>query len=180
MDDKTSYEALVQRIRELEYACAERKQIEEALREREQSYRTLSEKSLAGIYVVQGGVFRSVNANAASYTGYTREELIGKKSDSIVHFEDRLRVKRNAREMLSGTRTAPHDFRITTKQGKTKWIMEMVTSISFNGKPAILGNSMDITERKRVEEMLQESENLYRTIFENTGTATIIIEEDTT
>jgi PAS domain S-box-containing protein len=180
MDDKTSYEALVQRIKEFEYACAERKQIEEALREREQSYRTLSEKSLAGIYVVQDGVFRSVNANAASYAGYAREELIGKKSDSIVHPEDRLRVKRNAREMLSGIRTAPHDFRIVTKQGKIRWIMETVTAISFHGKPAILGNAMDITERKRVEEMLQESENLYRTIFENTGTATIIIEEDTT
>jgi PAS domain S-box-containing protein len=180
MDDKTSYEALVQRIKEFEYACAEREQIEEALREREQSYRTLSEKSLAGIYVVQDGVFRSVNANAASYAGYSREELIGKKSDSIVHPEDRLRVKRNAREMLSGIRTAPHDFRIVTKQGKIRWIMETVTAISFHGKPAILGNAMDITERKRAEEMLQESENLYRTIFENTGTATIIIEEDTT
>jgi PAS domain S-box-containing protein len=180
MDDKTSYEALVQRLNELEYAYAERKQMEEALREREQSYRTLSEKSLAGIYVVQDGVFRSVNANAASYAGYAREELIGKKSDSIVHPEDRLRVKRNAREMLSGIRTAPHDFRIVTKQGKIRWIMETVTAISFHGKPAILGNAMDITERKRAEAMIQESENLYRTIFENTGTATIIIEEDTT
>jgi len=180
MDVKTSYEALVQRIKELEYAYAECKQSQEALQERGQINRTLSEKSLAGIYLVQDGVFRSVNANAASYTGYTREELIGKKSDSIVHPEDRLGVKRNAREILSGTRTAPHDFRIVTKLGEIRWIMEMVTSISFHGKPAILGNSMDITERKRAEEMLQESGTLYRTIFENTGTATIIVEEDTT
>jgi PAS domain S-box-containing protein len=38
----------------------------------------------------------------------------------------------------------------------------------------------DISEMKRVEKALRESESTYRTIFENTGTATIIIEEDTT
>ncbi len=180
MSGKPGYERLEQRVKELEGAVAEHKKIEETLRESEHIYRTFSEKSLAGIYVVQDGKFRSVNANAASYAGYTAEELVGEKSDIIVHPEDRDRVKRDAREMLSGKRTSPHDFRIVNRQGGFRWIMETVTSIFYEGRPAILGNSMDITERKRVEEMLQQSENLYRTIFENTGTATIIIEEDTT
>lgn len=179
MDDKITFEELRQRIKELENAITAGKRAEEALRESEQTYRTFSEKSLAGIYVVQDGKFQSINVNAASYAGYTPDELIGRKSDSIVHPEDRLRVKRNAREMLNGRYTSPHDFRIVTKQGKIRWVMETVTSISYEGRPAILGNSMDITKRKQTEDMLQESENLYRTIFENTGTATIIIEEDT-
>lgn len=82
--------------------------------------------------------------------------------------------------MLCGIRTAPHVFRVTTGQGKVRWIMETVTSISYGGRPAILGNCMDITEHKLAEERLRESENLYRAIFETTGTATIIIDEDTT
>jgi len=180
MIDKTTYNALKQRIRELEWEVAEHRKIEEELRESEHIYRTFSERSLAGIYLVQDGKFQSVNANATSYAGYTSEELVGKKSDIIVHPEDRDRVKRNAREMLSGKHTSPHDFRIVNKQGGVRWIMETVTSISYQGRPAILGNSMDITERKQVEELLLQSENLYRTIFENTGTAAIIIEEDTT
>jgi len=180
MSGKPGYERLEQRVKELEGAVAEHRKVEETLRESEHIYRTFSERSLAGIYVVQDGKFQSVNANATSYAGYTSEELVGKKSDIIVHPEDRDRVKRNAREMLSGKRMSPHDFRIVTRQGGFRWIMETVTSISYEGRPAILGNSMDITERKRVEELLQQSENLYRTIFENTGTAAIIIEEDTT
>jgi PAS domain-containing protein len=74
----------------------------------------------------------------------------------------------------------PHTFRIITKLGQVRWIMETVTSITYGGRPAILGNSMDITELKMAEVRLRESENLYRAIFEHTGTATIIIEEDTT
>ena len=58
--------------------------------------------------------------------------------------------------------------------------METVTPTIFKGKPAILGNFMNITKRKIVENKLFESENLYRAIFETTGTATIIIEDDMT
>ncbi|MRS01720.1 PAS domain S-box protein, partial [bacterium] len=45
---------------------------------------------------------------------------------------------------------------------------------------SVLGNSVDITRLKSTEKRLLESENLYRTIFETTGTATAIIEEDKT
>ena len=179
MNDVMTYETMKQRVSDLENSVAEYRRVVETLRESEHIYRTISEKSFAGIYVVQNGRFRAINANAASYAGYTIEELVGTKSDRIVHPDDRDRVKRNAREMLRGKRTSPHDFRIVTKRGESRWVMETVTSISHDGKPAILGNSMDISARKRSEEMLQQSETLYRTIFENTGTATIIIEEDT-
>jgi diguanylate cyclase (GGDEF)-like protein len=54
--------------------------------------------------------------------------------------------------MLRGESTSPYEFRIITKQGQTRWIMETVTSIHYHEKPAVLGNSMDITERKRMEE----------------------------
>jgi PAS domain S-box-containing protein len=59
-------------------------------------------------------------------------------------------------------------------------MMEVTVPILFEGKPAILGNSMNITERKIVEEKLKESEILYRAIFEMTGTSTVIVEDDKT
>ncbi|MDQ5984581.1 MAG: hypothetical protein CSYNP_00276 [Syntrophus sp. SKADARSKE-3] len=142
--------------------------------------RTLTEKSLAGIYLVQDGKFCFINSNAASYGYYNKEELIGVKSDSVIHPEDRAMVKANARAMLRGERQAPYGFRIIAKNGQTRWIMETVTPFSFEGKPALLGNSMDITDRMEAEERLRESEILYRTIFETTGTATMIVEENTT
>ena len=143
-------------------------------------FQTLTEKSVAGIYVVQDGKFVFVNANAAYYAGYTRDELIGKKSDILVPPEDRETVKKNARMLLQGERISPHEFQIIAKDGQRRWIMETVASISYEGKPAILGNSMDISARKQAEERIKESENWYRTVFETTGAATMVLENDTT
>ena len=156
------------------------KRLKRPIGESENFYKTLLESSLAGNYVLQDGKFRAINSIAASYTGYPQEELIGKRSDCIIFPEDKKEAQRNARDMLLGKRLSPYAFRIVTKQKQIRWIMETVISTIFRGKPAVLGNSMDITERNKVEQRLLESENLYRAIFETTGTAIIIIEEDKT
>ena len=130
--------------------------------------------------MVQNGKFRALNPIALSYTGYTQKELIGRKADYLIFPEDKKQVKINARAMLTGKRSSPYEFRIVTKKEEVRWVMETTASTFFEGKPAILGNSMDITERKLFEKRLQESENLYRVIFENTGTAALIVENDMT
>lgn len=130
----------------------------EKMRENDQLFRSLTEQSLVGIYVVQDGLFQSINPNAASYYGCAPEELKGKKSNSIVHPEDKERHKQCARDMLKGKRSSPHEFRIISRSGDTHWIMETVTPIIYKGRPAILGNSMDITERKQAEEALEKRE----------------------
>ena len=136
----------------------ERKRSEELLREGEQLFRTLTERSLFGIYVVQDGLFESLNPNAASYAGYSPEDLMGKQSNSIVHPEDREIQRQGAIDMIKGKRTAPCEFRIIGKNGEVHWIMERVTPIIYRGSPAILGNSMDITEHKRMDHVLEKRE----------------------
>lgn len=143
-------------------------------------YKAIWANSLVGIYMVQNGKFLALNPVALSYTGYRLNELVGKRADRLIFPEDKELVKENARAMLRGKRPSPYEFRIITKQQGIRWVMETVSFTGFQGRPAILGNSMDITERKMVEERLQESENLYRVIFETTGTATFIIEDDMT
>jgi PAS domain S-box-containing protein len=143
-------------------------------------FRTLTEKSFVGMYVAQNGLFVRVNPIIASVSGYSIEELEGRRADSLIHPEDVDYVKRIAREMLRGRRMTAHEFRIITRGKEVRWVMEAVTPITYAGRPAIFGHFMDITDRKGMEEKLRESETLYRTIFETTGTATIIIEEDTT
>ncbi|HMK64442.1 MAG TPA: PAS domain S-box protein [Thermodesulfobacteriota bacterium] len=156
------------------------KEIDQNLWEGDGIYKTIWDNSLAGIYVVQNGKFRALNPIALSYTGYTQKELIGRKADYLIFPEDKKQVKINARAMLTGKRSSPYEFRIVTKKEEVRWVMETTASTFFEGKPAILGNSMDITERKLFEKRLQESENLYRVIFENTGTAALIVENDMT
>ncbi len=121
-------------------------------RRAEELYKTLAEKSMAGVYVVQDGKFCFINSNAASYAGYTREELLDKKVGLLVVPEDSERVRQNAKAMLLGEMSSPYEFRIITKQGEIRWIMETVTSILYDGRPAILGNSMDVTTRILMEE----------------------------
>ncbi|MDD5168216.1 MAG: PAS domain S-box protein [Syntrophales bacterium] len=173
-------EKYLQRIDELEEIIERQKGLEKSLRESEEVYRTISQKSFAFIYVVQDGVFRKVNANAAAAAGYTIEEMTARKADSLVHPDDKRDVLENSRNMLRGHSSEPYFFRIITKQGEIRWVMETVSRITYGGRPAILGNSMDITAQRDAVVRLQESENLYRAIFETTGTATIIIEADTT
>jgi diguanylate cyclase (GGDEF)-like protein/PAS domain S-box-containing protein len=149
-------------------------------RRAEKLYQTVAEKSFAGVYVIQKGVFQYINSNAAAYTGHTPEELWGKQSISIVHPDDQETLREHAREMLKGVRKSPYEYRMIAKDGTARWIIETVTPILFGEETAVLGNSMDITERKNIEDELSESEVRYRAIFENTGTAMMIIEDDMT
>jgi len=66
-----------------------------ALQESEQLYRTLVDKSFSGVYVTSDDKFQFVNNVILLYTGYAKEELIGKDYLSIVRDEDRNKVKQN-------------------------------------------------------------------------------------
>ncbi len=177
MPDNSTLEEQIAKLTEM---ISHHQSVEVSLRESRDIYNTILQRSFAAIYVVQDGKFCHVNIKAAANSGYTTEELIGMKADSIVHPEDKADVLRQSRAMLRGESTTPYAFRILTKQGDVRWIMETVSAITYGGYPAILGNSTDITAHRQAIERLQNSENLYRTIFETTLAATIIIEEDTT
>ena len=146
--------------------------------ERDPLYRSIWENSVVGLYIVQDGKFKSVNQNAANFAGYAAEDLIGKKSDSIVRPEDRMTVRRYAKEMLQGVRTAPYSFRIIAKNCGIRWVMETVTTISYEGRPAILGNSMDVTERVLAEQSLRESERRMADIIDFLPDPTFVIDLD--
>lgn len=138
------------------------------------------EKSLVGYYIVSASKFRLINPIVMSYTGYLAEEIINKKANFLIHPEDKEKVKKYRHAMLNGQLTSPYEYRIITKRKETLWLMEVVASIVFEGKEAVLANAIDITNRKAAEQNLIESENLYRTIFEATGTMASIINEDKT
>jgi|GEM_PF-717033 len=156
--DITHYQGLLSDI-------TDRRRTEEALIESEERYKTYVENSFAGVYVVQNGRFVFLNSNAASFAGYKPEDLIGRLSESIVHSEDLAVTKKNARRMLKGENLSPYEFRIVTKDGQIRWIMETVTPIKYDGRDAVLGNSMDITGSKESDDALKIRDELERSIF---------------
>ncbi len=127
----------------------------------------ISLHSPVGMYVVQDGHIRHANPKFCQDTGYTLEQLLKMNSLDIVHPADRDAVRKNAILMLKGELTAPYEFKTITSDGSTHWAMESVSSMQFEGKRAVLGVYMDITERKRIGEALQESEERFRRIAEH-------------
>jgi len=128
-------------------------------------YSTLAERSQAGVYVVQEGIFRFVNPHIQAYSGYGEDELVGMASLDIVHPDDREATRQNAINMLKGKRNTPYEYRLITKDNRITWIMESVTSIDYFGEPAVLGNSMNITAFMETKTRLQEMETLESSIL---------------
>jgi diguanylate cyclase (GGDEF)-like protein/PAS domain S-box-containing protein len=129
-----------------------------------------------GIYIVQNGKFRYVNPLFLQLTGYSESELLGKYSLDLVCPEDREEVRRKAIDSLKGGSSIPYEYRFTKKSGEIIWVLEKVTSAEFDGERAVVGSFLNITEMKRAEEALAESQAIYKSIVE-TGGAGILIGE---
>lgn len=119
-----------------------------------------------GIYIVQDRKFSFSNSRFQDIAGLTEEELGNRHPLDLVLAEDRDRVRESAIQMLRGQRSAPYRFRILDKKGNLRWLMETVAPTLYNGRRAVVGNCMEVTEAAQTEEMLRESEKKYRSLFE--------------
>jgi PAS domain S-box-containing protein len=138
---------------------------------------TLTEQLPVGVCVMQDGKFCYVNSTFPIAIGYTVDELIGMDSLQIVMPEDRELVKENTVKMLKGELLAPYQFRVMCKDGSIIWVMAAVKSIDYHGKPAILGNYMEVTERRRMVDALQENEEKFRLLAENSVMGTFVLQD---
>ena len=152
---EVSYEKSVTYAQELRRNIAEHKRVEEALWESEQKYSTLIENSLTGIYIDSGGKIVFANNRFAEIYKYPKDELIGMESWKLVHPEDRVWTDEIRAKRLKGEDAPPeYEARSLTKYGETIWLTRRNTRIEYEGKPAILGNVVTITERKKAQEQL--------------------------
>jgi len=152
--------------------AAEQKPAEDLLK-------TVSTSSPVGVYIVQDGKICFTNPQFQEDTGYSEDELTGINPLSIVLPEDRMMVRENAIKMLKGKRSSPYEYRTLTKSGDPRWVLETVASIRYQGKRAALGNYMDITEHKRMEEALRESEEFNSSLLINSPYPVLVLNSDT-
>ncbi|MGA2526283.1 MAG: PAS domain S-box protein [Smithellaceae bacterium] len=136
------------------------------LRHVEQLYGTLAEKSPIGVFIVQDGNIQWSNKKLQESMGYKADELINMPYSHLVHPDDREILKSNSIAMLRGEISLPFEYRVVTKAGEILWHVGTVTSITHNGKRAILGSQMNIDPQKQAELNLRQSEERYRTIID--------------
>ena len=140
------------------------KKIDIALRESENRYRTLVENANDGIYIITADGFEYVNPAFEKLTGYKSKEIYGGDFSfwNIIHPDDVefIRGREKAREKGKKL-SSRYEFRILTKNGKTKTVEVTTVNLGANGEVKVMGILRDITERTKAEEEVRRLSELY-------------------
>lgn len=166
-----------QRTKELQQANArlqteirERQQVEVALRDSETKFRTIFEQAAVGIAICDlQGRFLQTNQKLGDIFGYTLEELQKLTFIDLTHPDDRPSHPVPLRSLLAGDiSTFTLEKRYLHKEGHLIWANVTVSLLrDGTGQPQYyLGVIQDIGDRKRAELALQQSEEMFRAIFE--------------
>jgi diguanylate cyclase (GGDEF)-like protein/PAS domain S-box-containing protein len=170
------------------------KQVGIALQKSEARYRNIFENSSAAMVLIEENMQISlINSKFEELTGYTKSDVYNKKRLTDFIFKDDLeRIKRYhlKRKIKGGMTPTEYECKLVDNQQKIKHVI-----IRFNVVPwheRIMATIVDITSRKQARDALERSnqklrqaaslltasERRYRGLFENTGTATILVEKN--
>jgi len=149
---------------------------EEALRTSEKNYRDLVENLNDVIFRTNlDGVFTYVSPPVERVAGYQPSELVGVNYAALVHEDDLPEVGKSLQDVIGG-RLYPSDFRVRTKTGDYRWLRTSSRPLFKDGTVVgIQGIAFDISESKRAESFLRESEQRYRTVFTLAAEAILIV-----
>jgi diguanylate cyclase (GGDEF)-like protein/PAS domain S-box-containing protein len=158
----------------------ERKEAEEALKESEQRFKRSFRDAAIGMALVgTDGRFLQVNRSLCEIVGYREEDLLGKTFQDITHPDDLEADVEQLRRTLAGEiETYQMEKRYLHKNGHVVWILLSVSLVHDEEVEPLyfISQIQDITERKRAEERLRQTEARYRTLVERMPAVTYIQE----
>jgi PAS domain S-box-containing protein len=158
----------------------EQKRAEKALRESEKRYRTMIENASDIVYKTdKTGNFIFLNRAAVHIAGYEEGELIGKLYMIVIRPDMRVKAfKFYGRQLVKGIHNTYFEIPIITKDGREVWLGQNAQLIIEDGQvTGFQAVARDITERKRAEDAMRESEEKYRILVEKANEAIIIVQD---
>jgi PAS domain S-box-containing protein len=134
---------------------SDRKKMVEALQQSENLYRTLIDNSLTGIYMIQKGHYVFINDMFYKITGYSWDELKSKHPLDLIVPEKQNQMRTILQKRLAGEEVpSEYETQMLRKDGSQIDVQVRAALILFENQPTILGNIIDITERKRTEHQM--------------------------
>ncbi|MCK4942958.1 MAG: PAS domain S-box protein, partial [Candidatus Aminicenantes bacterium] len=158
----------------------EQKEIENSLRESEERYKALFNRTLFCVYIHDfQGWFIDANQAALDLLGYTKEEISSINFTSLI---DRVQVKialKNINEIKrSGHRKKPTVYKLQKKDGNFVWVETEASLIYKNNKPyAIQGIARDISENRRMEVELKQERDFALQVMNNIGQGITVVDQ---
>ena len=149
---------------------AERKKSEDALRQSEEKFRTLTEMNAAATFVFKKGRLVYANSAAAEMTGYSVDELLTIDPWKTVHPDFRESLEEAWRATFERPDQPPpsgFEVKIVTKDGDERWVEYSADLVDWEGGRGVLGTAYDVTERKQAEQALRDSEERYRVMYQD-------------
>lgn len=161
----------------------ERKQTEDALRDSETRYRMLFESASDAIFILREGRVIECNSSIENMFGYTKGEIIGKHPGEISpHLQPDGKESISKADVLNQQVLEGNpllfDWVHQRKDGSEFTAEVKLHQINVQDETLSLAVLRDITERKRAEEALRESEDRYRTLFDHTAEGISIMKAD--
>ncbi|MEK6572171.1 MAG: PAS domain S-box protein, partial [Bacteroidota bacterium] len=146
----------------------ERKRAEEALRQSELQFRILAEQSPNMIFINKKGKVVYANKKCEEIMRYRREEFLSPSFNflTLIAPESLDSIRAAFSRHLRDEEVPPYEYSLLTKDGKRIEAIIATGLINYGGESAILGVVTDITERRRAEVALHESETKYRQLIE--------------
>lgn len=135
-------------------------------------FRGIVEQSLAGIYVVLDERFMYANDTFAAMFGYSRDEFIGRRMVDCVTPDSVPEVMQNYRRRISGEVQTIHYFtKGVRKDGQIVHLELHASRVECQGRPALAGVALDVTERVRAQEELRTSRERLRELAQHINAA---------
>ena len=153
-------------------------QARDALHESEERFRIISQASPVHISVSRNsdGTILYTNQAYNKAFGYNEQELIGRKApDLYVEPKDRTVLMNIITERGF---VQNYEVKVKKKDNVPFWVSASITPIQFAGEKAFLGASIDITERKKVEEQLHETSDYLENLLNYANAPIIVWDKD--